>query len=199
MFLATGLTKPSSVPPAPGRQSPLHVCLKYLREGHDPVAALEFVAEWGHGDIKPQFESYVKLLKQGRPLEVILEDIAAAYPSPETELLIASIEARLSSGNFPEITPDVLNDAEVLETRTRHDMHLVIGAARLWTLGLVWTGILGGAMLVIALPQYSTALLQTRVGRVLFGIAITMEIVGLLWAGILLRLQSRIERDLSRP
>jgi len=48
-------------------------------------------------------------------------------------------------------------------------------------------------------PQYSAALLQTRVGRVLFGIAITLEIVGLLWAGILLRLQSRIERDLNRP
>lgn len=198
MLLAIGTQNPAPTPPEPGGQSPLRVCLKFLQEGHDPVAALEFVAEWGQGEIKPQFEGYVRLLKQGRPLEVILEEIALAHPSPETELLLAGIEARLATGTFPEITSEVLTAAEALESGTRQDMQVVIGAARLWTLGLVWTGILGGAMLIIALPQYSQAFLESRVGRVVFGTAIALEIVGLLWAGMLLRLQSRIERDLTQ-
>ena len=198
MLLVAGVAKPSSVP-VPGRQSPLRVCLKFLEEGHHPAAALEFVAEWGQGEVKRQFESYVKLLKQGRPLELILEEIAMAYPSPETELLIASIESRLVTGNFPELTPDILAEAESLETRARADMDIVIGSARRWTLGLVWAGILGGTMLIIAFPQYSHAFLESRVGRVVFGVAIALEVVGLLWAGMLLCLQSRIERDLTEP
>ena len=196
MSSAIGASK-SSTAPAPGRQSPLRVCLKYLEEGHDPVAALEFVAEWGQGDIKRQFENYVRLLKQGRPVELILEEIALAYPSSETELLIASIESRLSSGNFPELAPIVMTEAESLETRAREDMDVVIGSDRRWTLGLVWAGILGGAMLMIALPQYSHAFLESRVGRVVFGVAIALEVIGLLWAGTLLRLQTRIEKELS--
>ncbi len=192
--------KPSSpTQPEANKQSPLRVYFKFLQEGHDPIAAMEFVAEWGQGEIKPQFEGYVKLLKQGRPLEVILEEIALAHPSPETELLIAGIEAGLATGSFPEITSDVLTDAEALQSRARDDMRVVIGSARLWTLGLVWTGILGGAMLIIALPQYSQAFLESRVGRVVFGVAIALEIVGLLWAGLLLRMQGRIERDLTQP
>ena len=198
MLLVIGPSKPTVTLPEPSRVSPLRVCLKFLQEGHEPAAALEFVAEWGKGEIKAQFETYVKLLKQGRPLEVILEEIALAYPGPDTELLIASIEARIATGTFPEITPLILSDEDALETRAREDMEIVIGSSRRWTLGLVWAGILGGAMLMIALPQYSHAFLDSRVGRVVFGAAIGLEIVGLLWAGILLRLQTRIERDLTR-
>jgi Flp pilus assembly protein TadB len=198
VLLAAGVSNPTSVP-APSRQSPLRVCLKYLEEGHDPATALEFVAEWGQGDVKRQFQAYVKLLQQGRPLELILEEIALAYPSPETELLIASIESRLATGNFPDVTPAILADAESLEMRAREDMQIVIGSARRWTLGLVWSGILGGAMLIIAFPQYSHAFLESRVGRVVFGVAIALEVIGLLWAGMLLRLQSRIERELTQP
>lgn len=199
MLLASGLPKPSDTLPAPGRQSPLRVCLKFMQEGHEPAAALEFVAEWGKGEIKAQFEAYVKLLKQGRPLAMILEEIALAYPGPDTELLIASLEARIATGTFPEITPLILADADALETRSREDMEIVVGSSRRWTLGLVWVAILGGAMLLIALPQYSHAFLESRVGRVVFGAAIGLELVGLLWAGILLRMQTRIERDLTQP
>ena len=199
MLLAIASSKPSSGLPTPGVQSPLRVCLKFLQEGHAPVAALELVAEWGQGDVKLQFEGYVKQLKQGRPLEKVLEEIALADPSPATELLIASIEARSLTGHFPELAPVVLAESEKLEDRTRRDMEVVIGSARRWTWGLVWTGILGGAMLIIALPQYSHAFLESRVGRVVCGVAITLEIVGVLWAGMLLRLQTRIERDLTQP
>ena len=184
--------------PLKGTESPLRLCLKYLQEGHDPAAAVEFVSEWGTGDIKRQFQEYAKALQQGRPLALVLEDIAAAFPSPETELLISAMEARLQTGNFPTITPNLLLAAEALETRVRADIELVIGPGRRWTLGLVWSGILGGAMLIIALPQYSQAFLESKIGRVVFGVAIALEIVGLLWAGMLLRLQSRIDHDLTQ-
>ena len=108
------------------------------------------------------------------------------------------MEARLQTGNFPTITPNLLLAAEALETRVRADIELVIGPGRRWTLGLVWSGILGGAMLIIALPQYSQAFLESKIGRVVFGVAIALEIVGLLWAGMLLRLQSRIDHDLTQ-
>lgn len=179
--------------------SPLRVCLKFLEEGHDPATALEFVSEWGSAETKRRFQEYVKALQQGRPLAVILEDIAVAYPSPESELLIAAIEARLQTGNFPVRALDIVRTAEELERQVRADMELVIGPGRRWTLGLVWSGILGGAMLIIALPLYSQAFLGSRAGRVVFGVAIALEIVGLLWAGMLLRLQSRIDRELTRP
>lgn len=198
MFLIAGPVKPSSPSVAHTGPSPLRLCLKFLQEGHDPVSALEFVAEWGTGDIKRDFQAYVRLMKEGRSIESILEDIAAAHPSPETELLVAAIGARLQTGQFPDLIPEVLAQAETLETRLRDDMAVVIGPGRRWTLGLVWVAILGGAMLVIALPQYS-ALLESRVGRIVFGAAIALEIVGLLWAGALLRMQARIERELRKP
>lgn len=198
MFLIVGTADPSSSSLAGREPSPLRLCLKFLQEGHDPASALEFVAEWGTGDIKRDFQAYVRLMKQGRSIEVILDDIAAAYPSPETELLAAAIETRLQTGQFPDLISEVLTQAETLESRLRDDMEVVIGPGRRWTMGLVWAGILGGAMLVIALPQYS-ALLDSRVGRVVFGAAIALEIIGLLWAGTLLRMQARLERELGKP
>lgn len=179
-------------------QSPLRVCLKFLQEGHEPAAAIEFVADWGQGDVKQAFQAYARQLNQGRPLATILEEIADAFPSPETELLVAAIQARLQTGVFPAIALDIMTEAEGLETHVREDMEVLIGPGRRWALGLVWTGILGGAMLIIALPQYSNTLLVSPVGRVVFGTAIVLEIFGFLWAASLLQLQTGIESELKR-
>lgn len=178
--------------------SPLRVCLKFLQEGHEPAAAIEFVADWGQGDVKQAFQSYARQLNQGRPLATILEDIAEAFPSPETELLVSAVQARLQTGVFPAIALDIMSEAEGLETQVREDMELLIGPGRRWTLGLVWAGILGGAMLLIALPQYSNTLLVSPVGRFVFGTAIVLEIFGFLWAASLLQLQTGIEKELKR-
>lgn len=178
--------------------SPLRVCLKFLQEGHEPAAAIEFVADWGQGDVKQAFQSYARQLNQGRPLTTILEDIAEAFPSPETELLVAAIQARVQTGVFPSSALDIMTEAEGLETRVREDMEILIGPGRRWTLGLVWAGILGGAMLMIALPQYSNTLLVSPVGRFVFGTAIVLELLGFLWAASLLQLQTGIEDELKR-
>lgn len=179
-------------------QSPLRVCLKFLQEGHEPAAALEFVGDWGQGEIKQAFKQYARLLNQGRPLTVILEDIAEAYPSPETELLMASIQTRLQTGVFPASTHEVMTEAEGVERQVRDDMEFLVGPGHRWTLGLVWAGILGGAMLLIALPQYSNALLGSAVGRAVFCVAVVLEIVGFLWASALLRLQTEILSEMKR-
>lgn len=184
--------------PTEVEQSPLRVCLKFLQEGHEPAAAIEFVADWGQGDVKQAFQAYARQLNQGRPLATILEEIADAFPSPETELLVAAIQARLQTGVFPAIALDIMTEAEGLETHVREDMEVLIGPGRRWALGLVWTGILGGAMLIIALPQYSNTLLVSPVGRVVFGTAIVLEIFGFLWAASLLQLQTGIESELKR-
>lgn len=179
-------------------QSPLRVCLKFLQEGHEPAAAIEFVADWGQGAVKQAFQAYVKQLNQGRPLATVLEDIAEAYPSPETELLVAAIQARLQTGVFPAIAPDIMSEAAGMETRIREDMEVLVGPGRRWTLGLVWAGILGGAMLLIALPQYSNTLLVSPVGRVVFLTAVVLEVIGFLWAASLMRLQTGIETELKQ-
>lgn len=184
--------------PTEVEQSPLRVCLKFLQEGHEPAAAIEFVADWGQGDVKKAFQAYARQLNQGRPLATILEEIADAFPSPETELLVAAIQARLQTGVFPAIALDIMTEAEGLETHVREDMEVLIGPGRRWALGLVWTGILGGAMLIIALPQYSNTLLVSPVGRVVFGTAIVLEIFGFLWAASLLQLQTGIKSELKR-
>lgn len=178
--------------------SPLRVCLKFLQEGHEPAAAIEFVADWGQGDVKQAFQAYVKQLNQGRPLATILEDIAEAYRSPETELLVAAIQSRLQTGVFPAIAPDIMTEAAGMETAVREDMEVLVGPGRRWTLGLVWAGILGGAMLLIALPQYSNTLLVSPVGRVVFLTAVILEVIGFLWAASLLRLQTGIETELKQ-
>ena len=70
---------PKSTPAAADLEhSPLRVCLKFLQEGHEPAAAIEFVAEWGQRDVKQAFQGYVKQLNQGRPVATILEEIAEA-------------------------------------------------------------------------------------------------------------------------
>ena len=178
--------------------SPLRVCLKFLQEGHDPNSALEFVADWGQGPIKNSFQEYARQLKQGRPLTTILDEIAEAYPSPETELMLASIQARLQTGVFPSIAPDILADSAGLESQVREDMEVLLGSGRRWVMGLTWSVILGGAMLMIALPQYSNTLLGSPVGRVVFGTAIVLELIGFVWAAGLLKLQTDLEAELIR-
>jgi Flp pilus assembly protein TadB len=193
-----GISNQSRAAAADVAPSPLRVCLKFLQEGHDPSAALEFVADWGEGSVKHTFQEYAKRLKQGRPLDTILEDIAEAYPSPETELLLAMIQSRLQTGVFPAIAPEIMTEAEGLESHLREDMEVLVGPGRRWTLGLVWAGILGGAVLLIALPQYSNTLLVSPVGRIVFCAAIILDVVGFMWAAALLHLQTRIEAELKR-
>ena len=179
-------------------QSPLRVCLKFLQEGHDPAAALEFVAEWGHGEFKPAFQAYARQLQQGRSLPEILEDIADTYPSPETELILASLQARIRTGVFPPSAPQIIDEAAAMEHQIREDMEFLVGPARRWTLGLVWVGILLGAVLLIAIPQYSNALLGSPVGRAVFCAAVALQTIGFMWAAALFRLQSEIECELKR-
>lgn len=184
--------------PVDAEQSPLRVCLKFLEEGHDPTTALEFVADWGQGPVKKAFREYAAQVKAGRPLPMILEDIADAYPSPTTELLTAIIQARLQTGTFPVNAPEILVEAEALEASVREDMEVLVGPGRRWTLGLVWAGIIGGGVLLAALPQYSSALLGSPVGRIVFCSAILLEVAGFMWAAALLKLQTGIESELKR-
>ncbi len=191
-------SKPTRAAGADAVRSPLRVCLQFLQEGHDPATALEFVADWGQGTVKHAFREYAKQLKLGRPLATILEDIAEAYPSPETELLLATMQARMQTGTFPAVASEILAEAEELETRVRDDMEVLVGPGRRWTLGLVWAGIIGAGILLMALPQYSNTLLGSPVGRVVFCAAILLDVVGFMWAAALLKLQTGIEAELKR-
>ncbi len=193
-----GVSNPVRVAGADAVPAPLRVCLKFLKEGHDPATALEFVGEAGRGAIKSAFREYANQLRLGRPLATILEEVAEASPSPENELLLAIILAQQQTGTFPAIAPDILTDAESLESRVRDDMLVLVSPGRRWTLGLVWAGILGGATLLIAVPQYSSTLLSSPVGRGVFCAAILLEVVGFMWAAALLRLQTGIEAELKR-
>lgn len=178
--------------------SPLRYCLKSLEEGLEPGDSLEFVADWGPEHVKSVFRDYVKLLKQGRPLTEILEQIRLDFPSVETELFIASMEARLETGRYPAIAHHLADDLVSQQEQAILDINLVVGSARRWTVGLIWAGILGGAFLLVCVPRYSQSLLSTPCGRTILGIAATLEVVGLFWTGALWGRQNLLEVQVSR-
>lgn len=168
------------------------LALKCLMEGNTPVASLEFVAEWGTSPAKEAFRESVLQLRNGANLADALQQLAALEFQPRIELIRTTL---LMSEKSPEV---VTGTCRLIATRTEQgqqcqtDTEAIIAGARQWVLVLVVGGLLLAAMLIIALPQYSSALLQTSAGRGLLGVMLGLELAGILWSGLLLRIQQRL-------
>lgn len=199
MLLAIGLLRRTSVTSGSDPQSPTYLCLKCLDEGHEPVSAFEFVADWGPKANKREFQDYAKRLKQGRPLDEVLDQLRMARPSVETELLIACLTSRAQTNRFSAVSSEIVRQAVVQREQALSDMNFLIGGSRRWVIGLVWVGVLGGAMLLVAIPLYTNILLHSGLGRVLISIVLALETVGLLLAGRMFSLHTRLEKNLSEP
>ncbi|MDB5386925.1 MAG: hypothetical protein JWM11_2571 [Planctomycetaceae bacterium] len=199
MLLAMGLLSRPTTPTASEPKSPTNLCLKCLDEGHDPLSTLEFIADWGPPATKREFQGYVKRLKQGRPLEEILDDLRKARPTAETEFMITCLDSKARTGTFSAVSSEIVRMAGKQRDQTQTDMDFIIGGSRRWVGGLVWLGVLGGAILLIALPVYSHALLETPIGRGVMLISLGLETAGLIVARLLLSLPNRLEGNLNDP
>jgi Flp pilus assembly protein TadB len=199
LLLAVGLLNRPLASSAADPQSPMNLCLKCLNEGHDPTSTLEFIADWGPTATKSEFQGYVQRLKQGRPLDEVLDALRRSRPTVETEFMIACLTSKAQTGLFSAVSGEIVRQTAKQREQTRADMEFLIGGARRWVIGLAWIGILGGAMILIALPVYSDALLQTPTGRYLMVLAVVLEAVGLIVAGRLLSLPNRLEHHLNEP
>lgn len=199
MLLAFGLFvgRPSATSKDP--KSTTHLCLKHLDEGHDVLATLEFVAERGTSATKREFQGYVKRLRQGRSLEEILDSLRKAHPTSDTEMLIACLTSKEQTSKFSAVSSEIVRQAVQQREQAQADLNFIVGSSRRWVIGLVWIGVLGGAMLLIALPMYSDTLLNNAVGRAILVIALCLEAIGLIVAGRLLSLSRRLDRNLNEP
>lgn len=199
MLLALGLLNGTPSTSSTDPQSPVNLCLKCLDEGLDPLATLEFIADWGPAASKREFQEYVKRLKQGRQLDEILDEFRKRRPTGESELIAACLTSKAQTGVFSAVSSEIVRQAAKQRQQTQSDIDFIIGGSRRWVIGLVWTGILGGAMVLVALPVYTNALLHTPIGRCVMVISVVLEAVGLIAAGRLLSLPNRLERNLSEP
>jgi Flp pilus assembly protein TadB len=199
MLLAFGLFvgRPSATSKDPNSMT--NLCVKYLDQGHDVVATLEFVADRGPSARKREFQGYVKRLRQGRSLEEILDSLRKSHPTSDTEMLIACLASKAQTEQFSAVSSEIVRHAVQQREQSQADLNFIVGSSRRWVIGLVWIGVLGGAMLLIALPAYSDALLNTPAGRPILVIALCLEAVGLIVSGRLLNLARRLDRNLNEP
>lgn len=199
MILAIMLLWRSTSTSAADPNSPTNLCLKCLDEGRDAISSLEFVADWGPKANKREFHGYVKSLKQGRPLDEVLDHLRVTHRTAETELLIACLTSKVQTGQFSAVSSEIVRQAAVQRESALTDLNFIIGGSRWWVIGLSWVGILGGAMLVIAIPIYSQAMLKTPIGRLIMVIILVLEAIGLFMGGRLLSLPARLEREINEP
>lgn len=176
-----------------------NLCLKALDEGQDVVAVLEFVASRGSSSTKREFQGYVKRLRQGRSLEEILDSLRKVHPTSDTEMLIACLASKEQTGRFSAVSSEIVRQATKQREQAQSDLNYIVGSSRRWVIGLVWVGVLGGAMLLIALPAYSDALLNAPAGRPILMTALCLEAAGLFVASRLLSLSRRLDRYLNEP
>lgn len=174
------------------------LALKCLTEGNPPSAALDFVAEWGPETVKGVFKEAALHHRQGAPLSAVLETLAKQEFHPRAELIRATLVAAERSPEAVQWTCQLIAvRSDQLQT-CRSDVDYVISGSRSWVIGLVIAGLLLASMLIIAIPNYSTALLTTGVGQGVLAALVGLELAGVLWAGLIFRIHQRLLGSVER-
>ena len=152
-----------------------------LRAGHPLTAGFKMAAEDGAEPVAGEFRRIFEEQRFGLPLQESLLGMADRVNLVDVRILVTAILIqREVGGNLAEILDNL---AEVVRARftIRRQLRVFTAQGRMTGYLLAALPLILFAILYMLNPGYMSILFTDPIGKILVGVAVSMQLVGLLW------------------
>jgi tight adherence protein B len=159
----------------------LELLARAVRAGHPMAAGLKMVADDSSEPLASEFRRVFEEQRFGLPLEDSLVGMSSRVAIPDARLMVtALLVQRDVGGNLAEILGRI---AHMTRERFTINRQIRVFTAQGRMSGNVLSALPIGIALVLLLinPDYILTLVRTPIGRLLLGIAVTMQLIGHFW------------------
>lgn len=158
-----------------------------IRAGETLDQAVETVGNVTKAPLGTEFRRCARHLDMGLSVDAAMQGLVRRAPIFETRILAATLMVqRRTGGNLP-LTLERL--ARVVRDRLSYyrQFRAATAAGRLSALVIALAGPLLVAYMMTFQPDYIEMLFTTRLGQILLGLAITLQVIGIFWIWRLVR------------
>ncbi|MEJ0010800.1 MAG: type II secretion system F family protein [Alphaproteobacteria bacterium] len=152
----------------------LDMIVRSVRSGFPLSVALQMLAENAENPVKAEFRQVVDEIALGRSLQQALGRLSSRINEPDIRFFVVVLSVQQETGgNLAEIISNLSN---VIRRRKqlRHKIHAMTSEGRTtgWVLGMLPVGVF--IILYVFQRDYLSALWLDSLGRILFGIALSL-------------------------
>lgn len=159
----------------------LDLLARAIRAGHPIASGMKIVADEAPQPVSGEFQRTFEEQRFGLPFEDSMIALAARMPLVDLRMLVtALLIQREVGGNLAEVL-DNLGDVIRQRFVVRRQLRTYTAQGRLSGYVLAALPIFVGCAIFLINPEYGRLLFQHPLGKLLLGIAITMQLMGFFW------------------
>lgn len=165
----------------------LDMMARASRAGQTSEQALELAGHELEGRLSREFRNCTQQLAMGRSFANVMKTLATRVQTVEMRILTTTlIVQRQTGGNLSE-TLERMSGVIRDRLNAQRQMRSSTGAGRASTLVIATISPLAYLFMFVFQRPYLETLFNDPLGRILLGVALALEVVGLLWVAALLR------------
>ena len=165
----------------------LDMLARATRAGQTSEQAIELAGQELDGRLAREFRSCSQQLGMGRSFSAVMETMAARVRTVEMRILTTTLTVQRQTGGNLSETLERMSGVIRDRLNAQRQMRASTGAGRTSTLIIATISPLAYLFMFVFQRDYLEALYADPLGRVLLGVALGLEIIGLLWVAMLLR------------
>lgn len=149
-----------------------------LRSGFSFIQAMQFVAEETPDPLGTEFSKTIKEISLGLAIEESFEQLHERLPDPDFKIVItALLVQRTTGGNLSTILETI---RETIEDRIRvkDEMRTLTSQGRISSWLVTMLPVAMAIILFLAERQYMVNFLQSKIGDLMMGVGLILELVG---------------------
>jgi tight adherence protein B len=159
----------------------LDLLARAIRAGHPIASGIKIVADEAQEPVAGEFQRTFEQQRFGLPFEDSMIALASRTPLVDLRMLVTAVLIqREVGGNLAEVLDNL---GEVIRQRfmVRRQLRTYTAQGRMSGYVLAVLPIVVGGAIVAINPEYGMILLRHPIGKLLLGMAITMQLAGFLW------------------
>jgi tight adherence protein B len=165
----------------------LDMLARASRAGLTSEQALDLAGHELEGRLSREFRSCTQQLNMGRSFDAVMKSLAARVRTVEMRILTTTLLVQRQTGGNLSETLERMSGVIRDRLNAYRQMRASTGAGRASTLVIATISPLAYLFMFIFQRPYLETLFNDPLGRVLLGVAIALEVIGLLWVVMLLR------------
>ncbi len=159
----------------------LTVISSSLKSGHSFLQALNTVAREMPDPLGGEFAKVLRQINLGHDLEAVLVDLTERVPSGDLELAVTAILIhREVGGNLSHILDNIITTIRE-RVEIRGQVRTLTAQGRLSGLIVSLLPLALGLFMFVVNPEYMRPLWTEGIGRLMLGLALVFEVLGLWW------------------
>jgi len=165
----------------------LDMLARATRAGQTSEQAIALAGQELDGRLAREFRSCSQQLEMGRSFSSVMKTLAARVRTVEMRILTTTLTVQRQTGGNLSETLERMSGVIRDRLNAQRQMRASTGAGRTSTLVIAVISPLAYLFMFIFQREYLETLFNDSLGRVLLGVALALEVIGLLWVAMLLR------------